>query len=119
MTTVWDEAGWSTADVARLTGLTFRQIDYWTRGDTTIAPSIRRAAGIGSNRRWSTADVAALHAIADVDRDFASFDAAMPAALVTRIWDACHAQPDTDPIVLNIGTITITLARRMIEDGDV
>lgn len=49
---------YSTADVARLTGASFRQLDYWDRTGL-ISPSIRQASGTGMpGRRYSAEDLA-------------------------------------------------------------
>ena len=53
----------STAEVARLTGLSFRQLDYWDR-EGFLGPSVERAAGYGSTRRYSFADVVRLRVAA-------------------------------------------------------
>ena len=46
--------GFSTAQVARLTGLTPRQLDHWDRKGF-LKPSLREAQGYGSTRRYSFA----------------------------------------------------------------
>jgi DNA-binding transcriptional MerR regulator len=53
----------STADVARLTGLTARQLDHWDR-QGFLRPSLERAHGYGSTRRYSFADVVRLRVAA-------------------------------------------------------
>ena len=50
-----DDETFSTPDVARLTGATFRQIDYWSRKGY-IVPVVA-AAGSGSRRRWGADEV--------------------------------------------------------------
>lgn len=55
--------GFSTAQVARLSGLTPRQIDHWDR-QGFLKPSIQRAKGYGSARRYSFADVVRLRVAA-------------------------------------------------------
>ena len=55
--------GFSTAQVARLSGLTPRQIDHWDR-QGFLKPSIRSANGYGSARRYSFADVVRLRVAA-------------------------------------------------------
>jgi len=55
--------GFSTAQVARLSGLTPRQIDHWDR-QGFLKPSIRSASGYGSARRYSFADVVRLRVAA-------------------------------------------------------
>jgi len=52
-------ASFSTAQVARLTGLSARQLDHWDRLGF-LSPSLARAAGYGSRRRYSFADVVRL-----------------------------------------------------------
>ena len=53
----------STAEVARLTGLTARQLDHWDRKGF-LRPSLERASGYGSARRYSFADVVRLRVAA-------------------------------------------------------
>ncbi len=53
----------STADAARLTGLTARQLDHWDR-QGFLRPSLERASGYGSARRYSFADVVRLRVAA-------------------------------------------------------
>ncbi len=53
----------STAEVARLTGLTARQLDHWDR-QGFLRPSLERASGYGSSRRYSFADVVRLRVAA-------------------------------------------------------
>jgi len=52
-------SSFSTAQVARLTGLSARQLDHWDRLGF-LSPSLARAAGYGSRRRYSFADVVRL-----------------------------------------------------------
>jgi DNA-binding transcriptional MerR regulator len=49
----------STAEAARLTGLSARQLDHWDRNGF-LRPSLEQAAGYGSTRRYSFADVVRL-----------------------------------------------------------
>jgi DNA-binding transcriptional MerR regulator len=53
----------STAEVARLTGLTARQLDHWDRLGFA-RPSVEKASGYGSSRRYSFADVVRLRVAA-------------------------------------------------------
>jgi DNA-binding transcriptional MerR regulator len=53
----------STAEVGRLTGLTARQLDHWDRLGF-LRPSLERASGYGSARRYSFADVVRLRVAA-------------------------------------------------------
>jgi len=49
----------STAEAARLTGLTPRQLDHWDHLGF-LRPSLRKASGYGSSRRYSFADLVKL-----------------------------------------------------------
>ena len=49
----------STAEAARLSGLTPRQLDHWDRRGF-LRPSLRGASGYGSSRRYSFADLVRL-----------------------------------------------------------
>jgi DNA-binding transcriptional MerR regulator len=55
--------GFSTAQAARLTGLSARQLDHWDRLGF-LRPSLQTAAGYGSQRRYSFADVVRLRVAA-------------------------------------------------------
>jgi hypothetical protein len=78
--------GYSTHDVARLSGLSFRRLDYWVRRKA-IAPSLADAEGSGSRRRWSDDDLARLRSIADVATVLEQFGTRdIPADLVGRLW---------------------------------
>jgi len=57
------EAGFSTARAARLTRLSPRQLDYWDRRGF-LTPSLARAEGYGSARRYSFADLVRLRVAA-------------------------------------------------------
>ena len=49
-------AGFSGPTVCRLTGVTYRQLDYWAR-TSLVTPSITPATGSGSKRTYSYGDV--------------------------------------------------------------
>jgi DNA-binding transcriptional MerR regulator len=51
-----NELGFSGPLVCRLTGVTYRQLDYWARTDL-VTPSITPAQGSGSKRSYSYRDV--------------------------------------------------------------
>jgi DNA-binding transcriptional MerR regulator len=57
------EWSFSTAQVARLTGLTPRQLDYWDRRGF-VRPSVAAASGYGSARRYSFVDLVRLRVAA-------------------------------------------------------
>jgi DNA-binding transcriptional MerR regulator len=49
-------ASYSSAEVCRLAGVSYRRLDYWARLGL-VAPSVCECAGSGTRRRWSPADV--------------------------------------------------------------
>lgn len=49
-------SGFSGPTVCRLTGVTYRQLDYWARTDL-VTPSIQSAQGSGSKRTYSYGDL--------------------------------------------------------------
>jgi DNA-binding transcriptional MerR regulator len=53
------QSSFSTAEVAKLTGLTARQLDWWDRRGF-LRPSVVPASGYGSRRRYSFTDVVKL-----------------------------------------------------------
>jgi len=57
------EGSFSTAQTARLTGLSPRQLDYWDR-EGFVRPSVTRASGYGSARRYSFEDLVRLRVAA-------------------------------------------------------
>jgi DNA-binding transcriptional MerR regulator len=54
--------GWSGAKTAEIVGITYRQLDYWARTDL-IRPSLADAAGSGTRRRYSYANLLELKVI--------------------------------------------------------
>jgi DNA-binding transcriptional MerR regulator len=76
-----DDAPTFSARTAALTaGITYRQLDYWARTDL-VRPSAVDAAGSGSRRRYSIADVRLLLII----RTMLDYGAALP--LCRRVID--------------------------------
>ena len=49
-------SGYSGPTVCRLTGVTYRQLDYWARTDL-VTPSVTAARGSGSKRLYSYGDL--------------------------------------------------------------
>ena len=49
-------SGFSGTTVCRVTGVTYRQLDYWARTDL-VTPSVSPAHGSGSKRRYSYSDL--------------------------------------------------------------
>jgi len=58
---------YSSTEMARLAGVTFRQVDYWTRSGL-ISPSVRDTRGSGTQRRFSDDDLVRLRVIAELLR---------------------------------------------------
>jgi DNA-binding transcriptional MerR regulator len=56
------EQGFRVPEVIKLVGVTYRQLDYWTRTNL-IQASIREAGGSGTQRLYSFTDVLELKAI--------------------------------------------------------
>jgi DNA-binding transcriptional MerR regulator len=57
-----DEQGYRVPDVCRIVGISYRQLDYWTRTGL-VRPSVRDARGSGSQRLYSFRDLALLRII--------------------------------------------------------
>lgn len=63
----------STEDVCRITGLSYRQLDYWTRTGL-VRPSLHDGRGSGAPyRRWSGSDVDEVLLIAKLVRAGVSY----------------------------------------------
>lgn len=56
------DGGFSGAAAAEIAGITYRQLDYWTRTGL-VAPSLGAANGSGSRRRYSYTDLLELRVI--------------------------------------------------------
>lgn len=52
----------SSRQVCRLTGVSYRQLDYWQRVGL-ISASVSEARGSGTQRRWSEDDVRRVHVL--------------------------------------------------------
>ena len=61
-TTTDGQAGYSGKSVCRIVGITYRQLDYWARTDL-LRPSVRDAAGSGTQRAYSFTDILQLKVI--------------------------------------------------------
>jgi DNA-binding transcriptional MerR regulator len=55
--------GFRATEVCRLAGITYRQLDYWAR-QGYVTPSVRKAAGSGTNRLYSLEDLDHVRALA-------------------------------------------------------
>jgi DNA-binding transcriptional MerR regulator len=56
------DGGFSGAAAAEIAGITYRQLDYWTRTGL-VSPSLAAASGSGSRRRYSYTDLLELRVI--------------------------------------------------------
>lgn len=54
-----ENRSWRGPQVCAVTGVTYRRLDYWARAGVLV-PSVAAAAGSGSTRLYSTADVCAV-----------------------------------------------------------
>ena len=54
---------YTSAQVARMCGVSYRQLDYWCRAGL-VAPSVREAAGQGSQRQWARGDLERVRRVA-------------------------------------------------------
>jgi len=57
-----ERRGFSSPDVSRVVGITYRQLDYWARTGLAV-PSIRGAKGSGTQRVYSFEDIVRLRVI--------------------------------------------------------
>jgi len=88
--TVLDERlGFSTVEAAAACGLTYRQVDNWTRCGA-VWPSIA-ARGCGTRRQWSTVDIERLARIAGVVHRAEQAGLTVGYAAITAMWDALDA----------------------------
>ena len=57
-----EDEGYRAPDVAKIVGISYRQLDYWARTGL-VTPSIRDAGGSGTQREYSFQDIVILKAI--------------------------------------------------------
>jgi DNA-binding transcriptional MerR regulator len=57
-----EDDGYRAPDVAKIVGISYRQLDYWARTNL-VTPSIRDAGGSGTQREYSFQDIVLLKAI--------------------------------------------------------
>ena len=57
-----DEQGFRAPQVCKIVGITYRQLDYWARTGL-LKPSIRAAAGSGSQRLYAFPDIVQLRVV--------------------------------------------------------
>ena len=56
------EEGFRAPEVAKIVGISYRQLDYWARTDL-VTPSIQSAGGSGTQREYSFHDIVLLRSI--------------------------------------------------------
>lgn len=95
-------------DVTRLTGVTYRQLDYWEH-NALIVPSIEPAAGSGSRRLYSFEDLLCFAVVKQL------IDAGFTVEFARRVLEKVRAEerPRTVPVIS--GQIEITVWLREIE----
>jgi DNA-binding transcriptional MerR regulator len=57
-----EDEGFRAPDVAKLVGISYRQLDYWARTGL-VTPSVHDAGGSGTQREYSFQDIVLLRAI--------------------------------------------------------
>jgi DNA-binding transcriptional MerR regulator len=57
-----EDQGFRAPDVAKLVGISYRQLDYWARTGL-VTPSVHDAGGSGTQREYSFQDIVLLRAI--------------------------------------------------------
>lgn len=85
--------GFSTPEVCRLTGATYRQVDYWCRVGL-IRPGLCDARGSGTRRRFTEDDVAALKAVRVLMDRQVGHDRILAALDLLGSLQALHVRPD-------------------------
>lgn len=111
-----DEAGYRAPQVCKIVGITYRQLDYWARTGL-LAPSIRAAAGSGSQRLYAFQDIVQLRVVKRL------LDAGMSLNRIRQamriLSDQLHSErPLTDVTLLSDGS-TIYAAQSADEVVDV
>lgn len=61
----WNKDSFSAGEAAKISGVSYRTIDYWAR-IRFIVPSIAEANGTGTDRRYSFSDLVALRLAKDL-----------------------------------------------------
>ena len=111
-----DEQGYRAPQVCKIVGISYRQLDYWAR-TALLAPSIRQAAGSGSQRLYAFQDMVQLRVVKRL------LDAGMSLKRIRQamriLADQLHSErPLTDVTLLSDGS-TIYAAHSADEVVDV
>jgi hypothetical protein len=101
---------WSSTDVCRRTGITYRELDYWTRANA-IWPTVD-TEGYGTPRCWSDRDLAVLITIAAVRRDLAELGLPVSTGFIANAWDELHQHDD---VTFRAGMVTIGMTVAEVE----
>ena len=102
-------AVFSTAEAARITGVTERQLDLWARGGV-VQPSLMSARGSGSQRRWSIDDLALL-VLARTISDTGGFGrSGVPRERLRQILDTVRPRVPADGLLVVGATSTSIVA---------
>jgi len=80
---------YSSLEAADLVGISYREVDYWTR-EGAIRPAVE-ANGSGSRRVWTAEQVQWLQRIANVRTAAAQAGCVLMIAAVNDIWTACES----------------------------
>ncbi len=97
--------GFSSLEVCREAGLTFRILDYWDRTGV-LRPSLRASRGQGSKRRYSAEDMWVARLLNILRQMGAGRDALTAAAQATRLEDLSGGLVHISPL----GEVTKDLA---------
>ena len=89
------EEGYSAKRAAEIAGIAYRQLDYWARTDL-VRPSLARATGSGSRRRYSYRDLLELAAVKSL------LDAGIRLELVREVFTYLTQHLDEDVTRINL-----------------
>ena len=95
MATEASDQGYPGKRAAEITGITYRQLDYWDRTDL-VRPSQARATGSGSRRRYSYRDLLELRAVKSL------LDAGIRLELVREVFTYLTQHLDEDVTRVNL-----------------
>jgi DNA-binding transcriptional MerR regulator len=102
------EQGFSGTRAAQIVGITYRQLDYWTRTDL-VKPSLADANGSGSRRAYSYRDLLELRVIKSL------LDAGIKLEAVREVFRFLRDQMQTD---IASAHIVISGTQVLLCDGD-
>jgi len=110
------QGGYRAPQVCRLVGITYRQLDYWAR-TKLMTPSLKQAAGSGTQRLYSFSDVVQLKVVKRL------LDAGMSLKRIRSAVEMLRDQLDTDKPLADVTLLsdgkTIYAARTGEEVVDV